>query len=131
MKGNNEPTESWFRMWQIAVNKHFLHTWMVLLCVICMIPTLCLAQKITEFWAICYVHGHDAWDNGVRLIQSNKRELTDGSQLTVSAHMARVFALCFISCLGLAFWMLVLTYSNMKLHGHSFRRPPHNGLPKE
>jgi hypothetical protein len=123
---NKRPAEksrkSFLRSWQAAFNKYFLCKWMALLFVVCIVPTIYFSQKATEYGAISLARGHSVWEDGIRLVQFNKRQLTDGSQLTMTEHLVRLLVLCFISFRAVIFWVFVLTYLNMKLHGDTLKR---------
>ena len=97
------------------LHKQLFGTWAVVPFVICMIASMCFSQWVTEYCVIRYSHGENAWNEGVRLIRSNSRELTDGSQLTVMEHSIRIIAIVLISLFAYVFWLFVLASLNMKL----------------
>ncbi len=122
---NKQPAEksrkSFFHSWRTAFNKYFLRKWVALLFIVFIVPTIYFSQKATEFGAISLARGHSVWADGTRLVQFNKRQLTDGSQLTMTEHLVRVLVLCYVSFRAILFWMFVLTYLNMKFHGDTFK----------
>ncbi len=91
-------------------HRHLAGTWAIVPFIMCMILSMYLSHRVTEYCVIHYSRGRDAWDEGIRLIRTNSRELTDGSQLTIPEYSIRIIAIVIFTMLAYAFWMLVLAY---------------------
>ena len=107
--------------WMLAPKRFLFGTWAIVPFLICTIFTLNFSARIVDHWTIRYCYGQGTWDEGVRLIHLNSRELSNGSFITIPEHSVRVIAHLVISMLAFAFWMYLLTYLNMKLHNKKLR----------
>lgn len=102
----------WYYKWCMAVEKYCNF----ILVLLCLIPTGFLNYKIAEFTAINYIHSQEAWENNVRLVHPTRRNLSDGSQLTMPEYVIYFFMFFILSALAFLFWTFIFTYLNMKLH---------------
>jgi hypothetical protein len=107
----------WYKKWVVAVEKYCNFILVLLLC----IPTLFISYKTSEYVIINFIVDQDAWGGQVRMVQPNKRELSDGSKLTIPAYAAYITGLVFLSAIGFLFWTFLCTYINMKLHHDNFK----------
>jgi hypothetical protein len=98
-----------------TLHRPLFGTWAAVPFIICMIASMCFSHWVTEYCVIRYSHGDNAWNEGVRLIRSNSRELTDGSQLTVLEGGIRTAAIVLIFLFAYVFWFFVFASLSMKL----------------
>jgi len=111
----NSKTD-WYKKWTVAVEKYCNFILVILLC----IPTMFISYKTSEYVVIRFIVGQDAWESQVRMVQPNRRELSDGSKLTIPENTVYITGLVFLSAIGFLFWTFLFTYINMKLHHDNF-----------